>query len=55
MNRFTVLALGLVLALVSAPGLATPVAVRFNWSNCPEGFLFNGSGLPAAPFRSDQW
>jgi sialate O-acetylesterase len=41
--------------IVSAPGLAEPVAVRFNWSNCPEGFLFNASGLPAAPFRSDRW
>ena len=33
-----------------------PVAVRYAWSNSPEGLsLTNGSGLPAAPFRSDNW
>ena len=41
--------------VVSAQGVAEPVAVRFNWSNCPDGFLFNESGLPSAPFRSDRW
>jgi sialate O-acetylesterase len=32
-----------------------PVAVRYAWHNAPEANLFNGAGLPAAPFRSDAW
>jgi sialate O-acetylesterase len=33
-----------------------PVAVRYAWSNAPTGpLLYNGEGLPAAPFRSDRW
>jgi sialate O-acetylesterase len=31
------------------------LAVRYAWSNAPEANLFSGSGLPAAPFRSDSW
>ncbi|OYU98060.1 MAG: sialate O-acetylesterase, partial [Verrucomicrobiales bacterium VVV1] len=41
--------------LVSAPDVKEPVAVRYAWSNAPVANLFNGSGLPAAPFRSDRW
>lgn len=32
-----------------------PVAVRYAWSNNPDGNLYNGSGLPASPFRTDTW
>jgi sialate O-acetylesterase len=33
-----------------------PVAVRYAWSNSPAGLsLYNGAGLPAAPFRTDGW
>jgi sialate O-acetylesterase len=33
-----------------------PVAVRYAWANYPEGVnLYNGDGLPAAPFRTDNW
>ncbi|WP_022826164.1 sialate O-acetylesterase [Hymenobacter norwichensis] len=32
-----------------------PVAVRFGWSSAPEPNLYNGAGLPASPFRTDQW
>jgi sialate O-acetylesterase len=32
-----------------------PVAVRFAWKNAPEPNLFNQSGLPASPFRTDNW
>jgi sialate O-acetylesterase len=33
-----------------------PVAVRYAWSNSPAGLsLYNRSGLPAAPFRTDDW
>ena len=33
-----------------------PVAVRYAWSNSPPTpSLYNGAGLPAAPFRTDDW
>lgn len=32
-----------------------PVAVRYAWRSAPDANLFNGAGLPAAPFRSDDW
>ncbi len=41
--------------LVSAPEVTEPVAVRYAWTNAPVANLFNGSGLPAAPFRSYRW
>ena len=41
--------------VVSSPAVPEPVAVRYAWSNAPEARLFNGAGLPAAPFRSDTW
>ncbi len=41
--------------LVSAPEVKEPVAVRYAWSSDPEANLFDGAGLPAAPFRSDDW
>ncbi len=41
--------------LVSALSVKTPVAVRYAWHNTPEACLFNAAGLPAAPFRSDDW
>lgn len=41
--------------IVSAPAVREPVAVRYAWSNAPEANLYNGAGLPAVPFRSDDW
>jgi sialate O-acetylesterase len=41
--------------LVSSPDVKDPVAVRYAWRNDPVANLFNGAGLPAAPFRSDAW
>jgi sialate O-acetylesterase len=41
--------------VVSAAGITEPVAVRLNWENNPNGLLVNKSGLPAAPFRTDDW
>ncbi len=33
-----------------------PVAVRYAWADNPEGAnLFNKEGLPASPFRTDDW
>jgi sialate O-acetylesterase len=41
--------------VMSAPGVPEPVAVRYAWTDAPEASLFNDAGLPAAPFRSDDW
>ncbi len=41
--------------IVSADSVGTPVAVRYAWRNSPDARLFNAAGLPAAPFRSDDW
>jgi sialate O-acetylesterase len=38
-----------------SPAVKAPVAVRYAWRNAPEANLYNGAGLPAAPFRSDDW
>jgi sialate O-acetylesterase len=41
--------------VVSASEVPKPVAVRYAWTNAPAANLFDGAGLPAAPFRSDDW
>jgi len=41
--------------VVSSPDVAKPVAVRFAWSEIAQPNLFNSAGLPAAPFRTDQF
>lgn len=41
--------------VVSAATVAQPVAVRYAWANNPPCNLTNASGLPASPFRSDDW
>ena len=33
----------------------TPVAVRYAWADNPTCTLFNQAGLPAFPFRTDDW
>ncbi len=32
-----------------------PVAVRYGWADNPECNLYNKEGLPASPFRTDDW
>jgi sialate O-acetylesterase len=41
--------------VVSSPQVAKPVAVRYGWENNPDATLFNKEGLPAGPFRTDDW
>jgi sialate O-acetylesterase len=39
-----------------SPEIAQPAAVRYAWADNPAGCnLVNGAGLPASPFRSDDW
>ena len=42
--------------VVSSPGVPSPVAVRYAYSMNPDGCnLYNNEGLPASPFRTDEW
>lgn len=41
---------------VSHPSVAKPVAVRYAWADSPiDANIFNKAGLPAVPFRTDNW
>jgi len=41
--------------IVSSPKVINPQAVRYSWENNPDGNLVNKEGLPASPFRTDNW
>lgn len=41
--------------VVSSPQVPKPVAVRYGWANCPVVNLWNKDGLPASPFRTDDF
>ncbi len=41
--------------VVASEQVAEPVAVRFGFTNTAEPNLFNQAGLPASPFRTDDW
>ena len=41
--------------IVSNPSVPEPVAVRYAWAINPDCNLYNSAGLPASPFRTDQW
>lgn len=42
--------------VVSAEAVRNPVAVRYAWADNPDDAnLYNKEGLPASPFRTDQW
>ncbi len=41
--------------VVSSPQVPAPVAVRYAWANSPRANLYNTEGLPASPFRTDDW
>ena len=41
--------------LVSSASVPNPVAVRYAWANNPVANLQDRSGLPASPFRTDDW
>jgi sialate O-acetylesterase len=41
--------------VVSSAEVPNPVAVRYAWANNPSCNLYNKEGLPASPFRTDDW
>jgi hypothetical protein len=41
--------------VVSSPAVPEPVSVRYGWANNPNCNLYNQVGLPASPFRTDDW
>jgi sialate O-acetylesterase len=41
--------------IVSSPKVDSPVAVRYAWQDSPDCNLLNREGLPASPFRTDDW
>ena len=41
--------------IVSHPDVKQPAAVRYAWASNPVWSLENGAGLPATPFRTDDW
>jgi len=40
---------------VALKSFAEPAAVRYAWADNPVCNLYNQEGLPASPFRTDDW
>lgn len=40
---------------LSSSKVEHPVAVRYNWTNNANATIYNKQGLPALPFRTDDW
>jgi sialate O-acetylesterase len=41
--------------LVWSDKIPKPVAIRYGWADNPTCNLYNGAGLPASPFRTDDF
>jgi sialate O-acetylesterase len=41
--------------VVWSPRVKRPAAVRYGWADNPSGNLYNRAGLPASPFRTDDF
>lgn len=41
--------------VVWSPRIPAPAAIRYAWSGSPDCNLANAEGLPASPFRTDDW
>ena len=41
--------------VLTSPAVPKPVAVRYAFTSNPDCNLYNKEGLPACPFRTDQW
>ena len=42
-------------AVLSSTHVAKPIAARYAWADDPKCNLYNKQGLPAVPFRTDEW
>jgi sialate O-acetylesterase len=41
--------------VVQSADVPSPVAVRYDWGNNPDGTLYNSADLPTVPFKTDDW
>ena len=41
--------------VLSSKFVPRPIAVRYGWADNPQCNLYDASGLPASPFRTDSW
>ena len=41
--------------VLTSPRVASPIDARYAWAPVPKWSLVNGAGLPAAPFRTQDW
>lgn len=41
--------------ILSSTEVPEPKAARYGWANNPEANLYNQAGLPASPFKTDNW
>lgn len=41
--------------ILSSPEVSIPLAARYGWADNPNCNLYGKNGLPAAPFRTDNW
>jgi sialate O-acetylesterase len=41
--------------VLSSPDVPNPQEARYAWQSNPAATLYNGAGLPAVPFRTDNW
>lgn len=41
--------------IVWSDAIKEPKAVRFGWRNIPKAEIYNAAGIPASPFRTDNW
>jgi sialate O-acetylesterase len=41
--------------IVTSKLVSKPEAARYAWQANPQATLYNGAGLPAVPFRTDNW
>ena len=41
--------------VVSSRDVLSPLSVRYGWADSPICNLFSREGLPASPFRTDDW
>src|SRR5882672_2467510 len=39
----------------SSPTVPEPEAARYAWQSFPAATFYNGAGLPAVPFQTDDW